>query len=205
MEQTRPSKHKDTRGICLLDFKNTESKRATFSERSSSQEDGCQPGYGRQSARLGTIITLPSNTLADHSALLQAAQLTLLKLMTIEAMTSAIASVIRICGMFRSQTHLNRRMQGSSSRHYSPSKSVSGSYEECDIDNMGAVHLVQALGGIIPDRPETIFGDSKTSRIQEPSPSRNGRPVHRSKYRSTHFLSPKRTQCRSELHVKDTS
>jgi hypothetical protein len=87
--------------------------------------------------------------------------------MTIEAMTSAIASGIRICGMFRSQKHPNRQMQGSSSRQYTPSKSASGSYEECDMDNMGAVQLVQALGGIIPDRPETIFGGSKTSRIQE--------------------------------------
>ncbi len=55
--------------------------------------DASEPGWG-------TVITLPLNTPADQSALLQAAKLTLPKNMSIEAITSAVSSGIRICGMF---------------------------------------------------------------------------------------------------------
>ena len=55
--------------------------------------DTSQPGWG-------TVITLPPNTPADQSALLRAAQLTLPKNMSVQAIVSAVSSGIRICGMF---------------------------------------------------------------------------------------------------------
>ena len=123
--------------------------------------DASQPGWG-------TIITLPSNIRADHSALLQAAQLTLPKNMTIEAVTSTVASGIRICGMFsESEASESSNARELLATLYSFKIGIGflrGMRVDHQMDNMGAV---QALGGEIPDRPETIFGGSKTSRIQE--------------------------------------
>ena len=123
--------------------------------------DASQPGWG-------TVITLPPNTPADQSALLRAAQLTLPKNMSVQAIISAVSSGIRICGMFSeaeaSESSNARELLATLYSFKIGIGFLRGMRVDHQMDNMGAV---QALGGIIPERPDAIFGGSKTSRIQE--------------------------------------
>jgi hypothetical protein len=123
--------------------------------------DASQPGWG-------AVLNLPPEADLHSSALFLSAQHTLPKHMSIEAVGSEVCSGIRICGLF-SATEAN---ESSNAREllatlYSFKAGIGflqGMRVDQRMDNIGAV---QALGGIIPDRPDEIYGGSNNSRIQE--------------------------------------
>jgi hypothetical protein len=123
--------------------------------------DASQPGWG-------AVINLPPNADLRSSALFLSAQRTLPQNMSIEAIESEICSGIRICGLFSA----TEARESSNAREllatlYSFKAAIGflqGMRVDQQMDNMGAV---QALGGIIPEKPDEIYGGSNNTRIQE--------------------------------------
>ncbi len=86
------------------------------------------------------------------------------RLNAFEAVGSEICSGIRICGLFsatEAEESSNAREQ------LATLYSGIGFLQDMRVDQqMGNMGAVQALGGIIPDKPDEIYGGSNNSRVQ---------------------------------------
>jgi hypothetical protein len=90
--------------------------------------------------------------------------------MSIEAVESEICSGIRICGLFyvtEARESLNTRELLATLYSFKAAIGFLQGMRVDQLEQMDNMGEVQALGGIIPDKPDEIYGGSKNTRIQE--------------------------------------